>query len=70
MVYLLKIGQIIKPDVILKAWTNTIGGYTYFRNPILKSQMQEVYNLPVDFAAKANACIGAALAVQTNQDIA
>ena len=38
----------------------------FVRNPILKSQMQEVYNLPVEFASKANACIGAALAVQVN----
>merc|ERR1712029_202032 len=60
--------EMMPPEIIHQAGMKRIvgSGGGLSRNPILKSQMQDVYNLPVEFAAKANACIGAALAVQIN----
>ena len=57
--------EMMPPEVIHDAGMKRIigSGAGLCRNPILKSQVQEIYKLPVEFAAEANACIGCALAV-------
>lgn len=60
--------EMMPPEVIHEAGMKRIvgSGAGLCRNPILKSQVQDIYKLPVEFVSEANACIGAALAVSCN----
>ena len=54
----------MSPEMLKEAGINRIvgSGACLTRNPVLKSEFQEIYDMPVEFLEEGSACIGAALA--------
>ena len=54
----------MSPEMLQEAGILRIvgSGACLTRNPVLKSEFQDVYQMPVEFMEEGSACIGAALA--------
>ena len=54
----------MSPEMLIEAGlTRIIGsGACLSRNPVLRAEVQEIYQMPVEFTNEGSACIGAALA--------
>ena len=56
--------DMMSPELLQEAGIQRIvgSGACLTRNPVLKSEFQDVYQMPVEFMEEGSACIGAALA--------
>ena len=58
------LAEMMSPEMLIEAGlTRIIGsGACLSRNPVLRAEVQEIYQMPVEFTNEGSACIGAALA--------
>ena len=58
------LAEMMSPEMLTEAGlTRIIGsGACLSRNPVLRAEVQEIYQMPVEFTNEGSACIGAALA--------
>ena len=59
------LAEMMSPEMLVSSgMTKIIGsGACLCRNPVLMEEVQNVYNLPVEFTSEGSACIGAALSI-------
>ena len=59
------LAKMMSPEMLVSSgMTKIIGsGACLCRNPVLMEEVQNVYNLPVEFTSEGSACIGAALSI-------
>jgi sedoheptulokinase len=57
--------EMMSPEMLTEAGVTRIvgSGACLCRNPVLMTQLQDLYKLPVEFTQDGSACIGAALAI-------